>query len=410
MKSWGKNELESFYLAGELRRRNAGAFLYSSELKSPNIRIALSSAWLRKRYPEFKRDVGGTAVLCGRAMRRSDLVVSSAGTSHRQRPSLLGILRFALGARPLVAFDLVPGPLFGPFCTYSAPETMPSLEEGFLSLLAPLTKRVSNWYRDKLSFETVETCHIADHASFEGGLLAGEVLMLGGKTCLWPHSSNVIHMPIHEPKNVAQITVAARSTGKHWIKRFGQEKVKVDPQAILSEMPPAPVHDDKNPLTVVLFAGAHMLSRVPLVNYRVHKKSWEQALNAFTHSDVDLKLKHKSIWETREWISQRAPEGADLSFTNVHAKKLMLPNMVFMSISATSTAIFEGIARGIPGFTVQDVPVDETPYYDPKVIPRIRSDELNRFLFDLNSKTAWEELRDRQMAWFETETSHFDTR
>lgn len=408
LKSWGKNELESLYLAGELRRQNAAVFLFSDHLKSQRIQISLSKAWLRKPFPELRRDEAFRAVMCRTAIRRPDLVVSSAGISRRQWPGLPSILRFVFGPRPSVSFDLKSGPSFGRIQTFVAPRHTPTLEKAFLTLMRPLTEKVARWYRDTLTSWNVETCHIADHASFEGGLLAGEVLRTGGKICIWPHSSNVVHLSIHEPDDVTQITVAARSTGSHWVRTFGQEKVKVDPRAILPDTPPSPPpFDDTRPLTVVLFAGAHMLRRVPLVNYKVHTKAWEKAIEAFARSDVELKLKHKSVWETREWISARAPEHADLTFTNVHANKLMMPNMVFMSISLTSTAIFEGIARGIPGVTVQDLPVDETPYYDPEVIPRVRSDELDAFLSDLNSKAAWEALRERQRVWFEAETTPF---
>jgi hypothetical protein len=75
-----------------------------------------------------------------------------------------------------------------------------------------------------------------------------------------------------------------------------------------------------------------------------------------------------------------------------------------MSISMTSTAILEGIPRGIPGVTVRDVLIDETPYYDPEFVPRLTSDKVVGFIENLNSKAAMDDLRERQRTWFERET------
>jgi hypothetical protein len=78
--------------------------------------------------------------------------------------------------------------------------------------------------------------------------------------------------------------------------------------------------------------------------------------------------------------------------------------MLFLSISMTSTAILEGIARGIPGMVVRDMPVEETPYYDPHCIPIVPSQDIATRIQQLNSKAAWESLSETQNQWFIRET------
>ncbi|MEO1141896.1 MAG: hypothetical protein AAFW66_06075, partial [Pseudomonadota bacterium] len=109
--------------------------------------------------------------------------------------------------------------------------------------------------------------------------------------------------------------------------------------------------------------------------------------------------------QNREWIASIAPKGSNLEFTNVKATNLNLPNMVFMSVSFTSTAIFEGISRGTPGAIIQESPYEETPYYDPEFIPRVEPSKLTQFLESLNSRENWQKLRFGQMDWFKKETS-----
>jgi len=54
---------------------------------------------------------------------------------------------------------------------------------------------------------------------------------------------------------------------------------------------------------------------------------------------------------------------------------------------------------------VRDTIVRETPIYDPAFIPRIPASKVGEVLADLNNKSAWEALRDRQLDWFAKETS-----
>ncbi|MFK7751054.1 MAG: hypothetical protein AB8B51_00760 [Sedimentitalea sp.] len=407
LNSWNANHAEPLYLAHELRRQHIPVFLLIREDPDQSkLSFELSDRWLRKGYPRYFRDQDHTSVLCKNAVRRSDLVATQTKAKRVEKPGLISRVMTPRFRRKLCRFDikLVKGPVCEGLQTYTVPHGAITLEQAFMDLLGPLTQRVADWYRSEMAGKSVQTAHVADHASLEGGLLAAEVVRQGGQIHIWPHSANVVHMGAHDPKNVAKVTMAVRSTAAHWAKDFGPDKVGIDPQAILPETPPIPAFDEDQPLHVVLFAGAHFLRRVPLIQYGGHKTTWTKTLDTLQNADVKAVVKHKSVWETRDWIAKRASDPADLQFSNVHANKLRLPNMVFLSVSLTSTAILEGIARGIPGLVVRDVPADETPYYDPDYVPCLASDQLGGYLKGLSSKASWDRLRDRQGEWYRQET------
>lgn len=408
LNAWNTNHAEPLYLAHEMRRNGLPVFLFmDKDPEGPGLSFQLSDRWLRKGYPRYFRDAGFETTFCKNAVRRPDLVAAETNAKIVRRPGLISRWVNFRARRKAGRFDIAlsRGPLRNGMRTYAAPRGAAALDRAFVDLLGPLTRQVAGWYRSEVAGKPVRSAHMADHASLEGGLLGAEVVRQGGKIHIWPHSANVVHMDAHDPGNVAQVTVAARSTGAHWARGFGPGKVVVSPKAILPETPPVPGFDENQPLHVVLFAGAHFLRRVPLFQYAGHEATWARTLDTLQNANVNLVVKHKSVWETRKWIVKHTSDPANLRFSNVHANKLRLPNMVFMSISATSTAILEGIARGIPGLVVRDIPVDETPYYDPDYVPCLTSGQLGGYLAGLGSKAAWETLRDRQGAWFRKETA-----
>lgn len=405
---WRPNEIEPIYLAYELRRRGLPAFLFVEDLAQPNMTFTLSKNWLPKGYPEFQSDRSRATVLCNKAMRQRGYVAKQAGATRRVRPGLFSRLRRSglPGVQNSLTLDLREGPALGTIKTFSSGPDHLKLDAAFEQLIGPLTQQVSAWQSTQLAGRSVTSAHISDHGTLEGGLLAAEVTKGGGKVHVWPHSANLVHMDVHHDSDLAQVTMAAKSTAAHWKQHIDPKKVKIDPRAVLPDVPRAPEYDESKPLHVILFAGSHSLRRVPLFNYAGHTRTWSNALDAMQQANVDLSIKHKSIWEDRAWIKGRASDPTQLTFQRTHANKLRLPNMVFMAISATSTALLEGIARGIPAVVVRDIPIEETPHYPPVIIPCLPSANLGNFLADLNGKAAWDALRDRQYAWFRSETAN----
>ena len=408
LNGWQKNDAEVLYLAHELRRQNCLVFLYTTqEAPEPRLSFALSGRLLPKGYPRYLRSPDSTSVLSRTTLRRPDYVAAQCNTKSRRSPGIISRFLTFKQLRRRCAFttELHAGPDLGGCRTYHVPQDAPTARDAFVTLMTPLTRQVADWFKSELHDKPVATAHVPDHANLEAGLLGAQVVRQGGSVHIWPHSANVVHHNAHTPKNVANVTVAARSTGTVWAKSFGPDKITVQADAILTENAPAPGYDPDAPLHVIVFAGAHLLRRVPLLDCVGHKATWSKTLDTLLSADCETLIKPKSVWETRDWITERAKPGADLRFTNVHANKLMHPNMIFLCVSATSTAILEGIARGVPGMVVRDIPVDETPAYCPDSIPYVASSQLADVMANLNSAQAWTDLLGRQRAWFERETS-----
>lgn len=410
LNAWYHNDLEPLYLAYELRRQKVSVVLFTEDEGASELEFKLSKRWLPKGYPQIRRDENFTTVMCKRAMSKAAYVSKMNGATRQHKPGFFTFQRHFGIDRDTASLtvNLVAGPSFDGISAYSSKPDLPSLIQGFESLIIPLTCKVTQWYRDEFKNHPIRNAHISDHASLEGGLMAAEVIRKGGQSYVWPHSSNLVHKQVHDPKDVAQVTVGAQSTGVHWAKKFGEGKVSIDVNTILPKTTKAPLFDKDSRLNVVLFAGAHVLKRLPLLDNEAHKATWAKVLRDLHNSDIELTIKHKSSWETRDWIRSLAPEGAKLQFSRTHANKLNLPNMVFLSISLTSTAILEGIERGVPGMTVRDVFVDETPYYDPAFIPCLPSKQAADFIAGLNSMATYNKLRERQKVWFDRETSSSD--
>ncbi|MEP3635843.1 MAG: hypothetical protein ABJN14_01100 [Paracoccaceae bacterium] len=407
LNSWRQNDLEPLFLAYELYRLKAPVFLYSDRIRAESISISISERWLKHKHPHFYRSRDFSSILVANAMRSSDYAAERHGIVKFHGPKLTTSLGRSI-RNPYantVSLDFSSGPKFGALQSYTIDDQQLSLEAGFVKLVGPVTKNVASWYQSALKDRPVENAHVADHTSLEGSLLAGEIVKKGGKINLWPHSANVVQIDLHNPDNLRSVTVAVNSTAAHWRRKVGDEKVILDPKSILASSSPAPGFDETKPLHIILFAGAHALRRTPIVNYETHCRTWSTVLTALQRSDHLLSIKHKSIWENRDWIAMRSSGAKPLKFSRKKAMEINYSNMIFVSISATSTAILEGISRGIPGMVVRDQPINETPNYDPDYIPRLKSSEFSEFLSKLNSRIAWEELRDQQLTWFENETS-----
>lgn len=404
--AWSTNEMEPLYLAYEMRRQKVPVFLFIDDPGDTKLTFTLSKASLPKDYPQFRYSKRFTEVLGKTAVRRPEYVSRRIEARRRRKPGLLSRQRrlgFSYGQRP-IELGLDEGPSFGPIRSYFLAANPPGLEQGFVDQISPLSVAVANWFRGEFEGRSIERANIADHASFESGIMAAEVLRKGGGLFLWPHSANAVHTNLHSPDDVVGITVAAQSTGRFWAESFGHSKINVDPAAILPSAQKAAGYSESHPIHVVLFAGAHALKRMPLLDIRSHEETWALALRSLQSTDSELTIKHKTTWESRDWIRRLAPDPNALKFSDLHANKLSHPNMLFLSISMTSTAILEGIARGIPGMVVRDMPVEETPYYDPHCIPIVPSQDIATRIQQLNSKAAWESLSETQNQWFIRET------
>lgn len=415
VQGWAQNALEPIFFVLELHRRGIAAALWleNSDHSKPisALTFRLSKSWLPKQRPSFWHSKDFSHLLCKTAMRKPKVAMEMHDIRQCRRKGVFSSRNIPIKAQipwpSATSVSLTQGPRFGDVATYNVTQDGPNLGAAFCQMMGRVAESYSTWLQKELGGKKVKTVHIADHATLEGGLLAYEAAKRGGAIHIWPHSSNAVQPMLHEPINVSGITMAVKTTADIWAKRFGKSKLKVDPLTILPELRPAPDFDDSFPLYVVLFSGAFALQRMPFVDYAKHDATWRNVLKTLQSSDLKFAVKARPTWETEAWIKARAHDPATLAFEATHATKLSSPNMLFASISLTSTALIEGIARGIPGFVVQDTKVGDTHFIDAGGFPCLRSEDVPGFVAEMKDTKAWTALRDQQRDWYVAQTAPY---
>jgi len=89
-----------------------------------------------------------------------------------------------------------------------------------------------------------------------------------------------------------------------------------------------------------------------------------------------------------------------------HPLELDHPNMIFVSVSFGSSALLEGISRGIPGMIVRDFHVEDYTLLDPQYIPTGKSDVIIEEIKRCMDYGYRKKMIDRQLMYYCEETGH----
>jgi hypothetical protein len=159
------------------------------------------------------------------------------------------------------------------------------------------------------------------------------------------------------------------------------------------------------PITVVVIAGSHTLNRMPVLDIKGHSESYRRLFSglAAIGPGVRFVCKAKVPWESMKWLRSLAPDIA-IEETLENPKTIDLPNMIFITVSFGSTAIFEGLGRGIPSMVVRDIAVEDYAAIDPESVPigavGMILDEIQKCL----DPAYFMEITKRQWAWYDSQT------
>lgn len=281
------------------------------------------------------------------------------------------------------------------------------LDRWLLHVLGERTRLAANEARRIVAKHSIREVHVCDHMFFESGLVADAVRQSGGRVMLWPHSSNAVHIAVRRsalPHGVACITSAG---AKQWKAKF-----PLVPVTVASELMLRPCREHKmltvgQPLTVVLIAGAHSLNRMPIVDIDAHKESYRRFFSTIHAMAPAARLvcKAKAPWESMSWLRSLAPPGMELEETIDGPLVVDLPNMIFVTISFGSTALLEGLGRGIPCMIVRETPVEDYSAIDPTHIPVGSIELVTGEIQKCRSHEYLKLLATRQLAWYARQTS-----
>lgn len=418
---WYPNGLEPFYLAAELRRRGVPiAFASSAPPRGGTITVRLSphAAW---RVPEVPDREGraGTAAVVAAGLRGFDKVLARLADPVRVASafSALGDCDFAV-ADPTVGLPAIDVTLrCAPASILNRPKA-PARPRGaarsdlgvwLFELLGPPTAAAAAQAARQVLARGVTEAHVCDHLFWESAVVANAVREAGGQVVLWPHSSNAVHVAARALGSLGRINCATRSAARVWRARFPEVPIAVVSDTIVTPCAEPRPLTPSQPVTVVVIAGSHSLNRLPVIDYDGHCESYRQLFHGLAAAAPEIRYvcKAKPPWESIEWL--RSLAGADVVLDEIDEApgRIDLPNLIYVSVSFGSTALLEGLGRGIPCMIVRDIPVEDYTAIGPDTFPVGPVDMILDRLRACRDFSVFRAMAEAQLAWYSDET-HFE--
>lgn len=254
----------------------------------------------------------------------------------------------------------------------------------------------------------IREAHVCDHIFADSALFANAVKKSGGKVVLWPHSANPVHVRERRPETFDEVHAVTRSGAEQWRRRFPDAVVHHSPRMMMD--PPtrsAPV-DPRLPLSVVIIGGRSNLKNMPILDRTAHEASYREFFRGLEElrSRHAIKVYFKPRGHTGEhemWLQQLVGDSGGWQRVLQHPLRLELPNMLFASISMGSSALLEGLSRGIPGLVVRDFPVRDYTTLDERAFPTGTAQEMLAVVEACLSQDGYETLLTRELAYYSSE-------
>jgi hypothetical protein len=422
---WSLNRLEPLILCWALQREGADAhLLYTGPSSGPALRLTFraSRSMLPPRgsNPSPLSALKGRPLLAPEGIRGVDAILQEIGA-----PGLLAgsVLLSALPPHP-VLYLLEP----------SDPE--PTIR---LALLQNTEGRVrardrfsTAWPADPLGLcfdrllgpqfgtmvararrllpeaETTEA-HVCDHLFLGSSILAHVARERGGRVTLWPHSANPIGVDVRDGKGFDEVVVVTRTAGKAWKSRFPGKPVHLRPRLLLPPQRTRAHVDPSAPLTVIVFSGTHFMLRVPMLHVERHIQTYRRFFSQYGGAAACARLRFKPKGEVKaevEWL-RRSGVASSPAFEIETASPTRLdhPNMIYLSIDYGSTALLEGIARGVPCMIVREQPIVDYTLLSEAVVPIGDAEAIWACIGRCRDPAHYERLARSQIDWLTAETT-----
>lgn len=242
--------------------------------------------------------------------------------------------------------------------------------------------------------------HVSDHPYAESVMLAGAIKDHGGTVTLWPHSANPAHPGAWRGADVDR-AVAVTVSGAKQLAAALETDVTVRSDIMLDQPTADLRHDPGEPLSVIVIGNKTQLGWMPLLDPDAYVRTYREFFAA-VGDEAGLSLHYKAkglLGETEDWLEQHVGDLGSWARTVRHPLRTSLPNPVFVSVGASSTALLEGITVGIPCLVVRDFPVlDYTTLGEDSRVPVLDADmavkELVAWTDPEVRRTAFESQRE----------------
>jgi len=432
---WSRNDLEPFYLAVALRRAGARVLLALTDdgpdrgARAREIRdggraelsfcphavwSAASDATPASPTAEPARRETGLAAIVPSGLRHIPAVAAenpdavvyfSAHFSHMRKDGIEpwhGVpspLRFTIALRRNWACAASSARVF-------SPDPLIPLPDLLIAALGKTTAAFKTAADRTVERLDIRAAHVCDHLFFESALIAQAVRDRGGAVTLWPHSSNPVHVDMHQPGEVDEIRCVLAFAAQRWAKRMPKTPCIVHSHNLLQPChAPRWTHPDQ-PLHVVVFGTAHALERWPLLPRRRHEQAYRDLFAglAALAPKVRTYFKPKGRWESAQWLRHVLDRDDAFEETHTPTHLLAYPNMVFLSVCFGSTALLEGLGRGIPCMIARDYPLEDYTYFDERSVPVGKVGDILQALAHCGEPGVIEALTRQELAWYASQT------
>jgi len=222
---------------------------------------------------------------------------------------------------------------------------------------------------DLIAKENLNDLYVSDHPNFEAGLVAKIIARSGGTITLWPHSSIPIRswefaFEDHPPKRRFQVVKSRSNQPTDSL----EERVM---SGILFNYPVcSALCDEDVKLTVVIIGTHHCIRDMSVIDYDAHSSLYQELVSGLFKSAKDIRVffRPKKEWETLNWFASVV--GREVCEAPLPPEQYDIPNTVFVSVSNYTSALSEGVIRGIHCITVEPRKVpSEFTYPVMEVIP-----------------------------------------
>ncbi|MEA3511662.1 MAG: hypothetical protein U9R51_09525, partial [Actinomycetota bacterium] len=442
--SFPATRFDVIYLYLELRRRGVNAFLCRILTgKLPGNRSLRFPPGARTLLPLMESNGSPTAKTnralfpAGiRSVRRvgealGDVVVYSAGSVVKEfaydrslkqdfpidpeanvHPPLSTLPHLEFGSVPVAGLDGVPLiPEVGPLVDARI-EVSEAIGHDWLfwmdHVLHDYFTEISMRSAAEVAARGIAEAHVSDYLYPDATLSAYAVKRSGGRVVLWPHSANPAHIDERRLGSFDEVHAVTRSGCELWEARFPDVPIRHTPSAMLDPAERDTTIDPDLPLSIVVIGGRTILRYMPELDQDLH----ESAFRSFFHGVADLQDRHPIdlyfkprglTGEHEFWLTTTVGVVGNWERVLEHPLRIDLPNPLFVSISMGSSALIEGLGRGIPGLIVRDFPVRDYTTLKEDALPIGTTSAMLGVIESVFEPNGYERLLESELAHYATE-------
>lgn len=303
----------------------------------------------------------------------------------------------------------------------AAKDSVASLSAGrldtsdWLSFLAraivPYFKELSLEAERTLKSEGILDVHIGDYLYAEPALVADKARSRGGRVHVWPHSTNPLHTGFRQTEEMSSVRAVTRKGCEIWKTQLPGTRVIHDSGLMLFPSDDFVEFQDGAPLSVVVIGGRSVTRNLPILDIKSHEELYKSFFKRAgkLQEQGRLRIYFKPRGKTGEhelWLAEVVGKEVQWDRVLEHPLRLTLANPVFVSLSVGSSALLEGVTRGIPGMIIESGSAREYVATNKGVPPAYGLDAALDLLDRLTHRREWEEYRRGQILALDSELSY----